>query len=279
MITLQLWQLVVIAPLAQADVLSEALFGAALAVDIEMGDNAASITALFPERLENADVTALIGNAEYRWMPLEQQDWLAAGQRHAGAGRIGAFTLTDTPTTATQLITQKQLYVESFHAFGDGYHATTQGCLRALEYVARHAAVRNIADIGCGTAVLAFAAHKLFPAARMIASDIDDEAVVMSRRNRNHNAALSLPVVRGPGIGLHPLIQRQPFDLVIANILVGPLTRLVADIKKSLKSRGFVVLSGLMESQIPLILKSYGHQRLHLRWRYVQDGWATLVLQ
>ncbi|MGE3769970.1 MAG: 50S ribosomal protein L11 methyltransferase [Bdellovibrionales bacterium] len=273
-----LWQLIVQTTAQKAESVSDAVAEQALAVDIDIKGKKAMVSALFSVRLDAEETKALVGTATAEWKLLEQQDWLAAGGRDSGAGSVGLFRLTDAPTMDTRLVTQKQLYVQSAHAFGDGYHATTQGCLRALQFIRRRKPV-NIADIGCGTGVLALAARKLWPAARLVASDIDVDAVAVTRRNLADNAGQGIMVLRGPGLQPREVARRRPYDIVIANILAGPLTKLARNIKNSLKKGGYVVVSGLLAEQTPLILKAYRLQRLHLCWRFTQDGWTTLVLR
>lgn len=274
----ELWQFTITVPAADAEAVSDAVAEHALAVDIDMIESAARITGLFSMRLSEFDSATLAAGSPYLWQVLENRDWLAVAGRTAGAGQVGRFTLVDAPTTATRLVSAPALYVESFHAFGDGYHATTQGCLRALEYVRHYCATpQRMADIGTGTGVLALAARKTFPRARIVASDIDVDAVAVTRRNTAHNAARGLRVVQGAGVT--PVRRVAPFDVVLANILAGPLARMAYGVKNSLKTGGFVVLSGLLESQMTLILNAYRLQRLHCRWRYVNNGWVTLVLR
>jgi ribosomal protein L11 methyltransferase len=274
-----LWQLVIHCPLADADALSDAVGEMALGVTIDVDSDAAIVTGIFAAPLAEDATARIAGGYKNHWQPLVQRDWLAAGARASGAGRVGDFTLVGSPSPVTRIISSRELYVESLHAFGDGYHATTQGCLRALGYVRRHTSAQRIADVGCGTGVLALAARKLWPQARIIATDIDAVAVATTRRNRQHNAANTVYVGRGAGLALRQHQSAMPYDVVVANILATPLARMAATVKKALKQGGYVVLSGLLEAQTPFIVSAYGRQRLHVRRRYVNNGWVTLVLQ
>ena len=274
-----LWQLHIHCPLAEADALSDTLAEQALGVTIDVDGDTAIVTGIFAAPLDDAATTGLAGRYKHHWQPLVQRDWLVAGARAAGAGRVGAFNLVDAPATATRLVSNRSLYLESFHAFGDGYHATTQGCLQALEYIGHRACVQRMADIGTGTGVLALAARKLWPRARIVASDIDPTAVAVTRRNRMHNAGRRIQVAVGAGLTPRLIGRHAPYDVIAANILARPLCRIAAAVRKQLKHGGYVVLSGLLDAQTPLIVKAYAAQRLHVCWRRTDNGWTTLVLR
>jgi ribosomal protein L11 methyltransferase len=168
-------------------------------------------------------------------------------------------------------------------AFGTGQHATTAGCLEALDKLARDGArYTRIADIGTGTGLLAFAALALWPDARCIATDIDPVAVDVARDNAAINGvklghgAGELLLGAADGMDSPLLTARAPFDLIIANILAGPLIELVADFARAITPGGTVILAGLLDTQTEAVSAAYAESGLAL----VDSGmgeWPVLV--
>jgi ribosomal protein L11 methyltransferase len=170
-------------------------------------------------------------------------------------------------------------------AFGTGQHDTTAGCLAALDRL-EQAGKRfaNIADIGTGTGLLAFAALSLWPAAKAIATDIDAVAVDVSEENARING---VRLGHGPGELLlavadgmdHPLIAaRAPFDLLIANILAGPLIELAPAFAKTVTPGASVVLAGLLDTQADAVITAYEARGMKLAERG-KGEWSVLVLE
>nr|WP_260580961.1 50S ribosomal protein L11 methyltransferase [Sphingopyxis sp. PET50] len=175
--------------------------------------------------------------------------------------------------------------IDASQAFGTGGHDTTAGCLTMLDRMARRGVVpRNIADIGTGTGLLAFAGLALWPRARMIASDIDPASIFVTRDNAGING---VPLGRGggrlavavaPGID-HPAIRhRAPYDLVIANILAGPLITLAPDIASVTAPGGHAILAGLIARQMEPVLAAYRAQGFRLAARGGSADWPCLLL-
>lgn len=128
-------------------------------------------------------------------------------------------------------------------AFGTGHHATTMGCLLALDRLDREGfRARNVADIGCGTAVLAMGAAAIWPDP-VIASDIDPVAVEVARANVVANRLDDrVACVEAAGFGHPALAERAPYDLVFANILKGPLMSLAPEMARSVAPGGVTIL-------------------------------------
>ena len=175
--------------------------------------------------------------------------------------------------------------IDASLAFGTGQHATTSGCLAALDKLEREGAkFANVADIGTGTGLLAFAALALWPEAKCIATDIDPVAVEVARDNAaiNHvtlgHGAGELLLAQADGMDSPLLSARAPFDLIIANILAGPLIELACDFAGSLALGGTVFLAGLLDTQADAVVAAYDEQGLSLRDRGVGE-WPVLVCQ
>jgi ribosomal protein L11 methyltransferase len=170
-------------------------------------------------------------------------------------------------------------------AFGTGQHATTSGCLDALDRLQREGArFSNIADIGTGTGLLAFAALALWPEAKCIATDIDSVAVDVALENAAINrvklghGAGELLLAVADGMDSPMLSARAPFDLIVANILAGPLIELAPDFAKALSPGGTIVLAGLLDTQADGVIAAYEKLGFTLTDRGSGE-WPVLVLQ
>ena len=215
---------------------------------------------------------AALGDGEPYVEELREADWVTMSQAGLQPIRAGRFTV-HTPTYAPDS-DRINFEIDAGLAFGTGQHATTSGCLAALDSLERQGAVfANIADIGTGTGLLAFAALKLWPKAKCIATDIDPIAVDVARDNAAIN---DVPVGHGAGELLlavaegmdSPLLAaRGPFDLIIANILAGPLIELAPHFAEALAAGGTIILAGLLDRQADAVAKAYEKQKLGIARR------------
>ena len=159
------------------------------------------------------------------------------------------------------------------------------GCLRAHDRLARDgASFRTIADIGTGPGLLAFAALALWSEAKCIASDIDPVALEVAADNALINGVKlghgegELLLALGAGMSSPLLSARAPFDLIIANILAGPLTELAGDFAKTILPGGTIVLAGILDMQANAVAAAY--EKLGLSLREPGSGeWPVMVLR
>ena len=216
---------------------------------------------------------------------LPDEDWVTLSQQGLEPVRAGRFFVHTSsyadriPPGATPFL------IDASQAFGTGGHDTTAGCLAMLDRLARHSASpRNVADIGTGTGLLAFAAMALWPRAKVIASDIDPASIFVTRDNAGIN---HVPLGRGGGrLALavapgtdHPAIRhRAPYDLVVANILAGPLITLAPDIAAATAPGGHAILAGLIARQMEPVLAAYRAQGFRLAARGGSAEWPCLLL-
>ncbi|TMM50074.1 50S ribosomal protein L11 methyltransferase [Qipengyuania marisflavi] len=215
---------------------------------------------------------------------LPETDWVVASQLGVDPIHAGRFTVR-TPEHEPQPDTA-DFVIPASQAFGTGQHETTAGCLAMLDLMKRRGiVVRNHADIGTGTGLLAFAAMHLWPQADAIASDIDEvcsDVVV-------HNAALNdvpmgtapgaLTIVIADGMADPLLTARAPYDLLIANILAGPLVELAPALGAAVAPGGQLLLAGLLETQEPRIRAAYLRMGFRLSHRLVKGDWSILWLR
>jgi ribosomal protein L11 methyltransferase len=212
-------------------------------------------------------------------------DWVRVSQQGLEPIRAGRF-FVHTPTHYNQRPPQAVSFeIDAGLAFGTGQHATTAGCLGALDALASSGQnYANIADIGTGTGLLAFAGLALWPEAKAIATDIDPVAVQVSRDNAAINGVplgmqageLLLAVADGMD---HPLLTaRAPYDLLIANILAGPLIELAPSFAQATAPGGTIILAGLLDTQAEAVVEAYAAEGCSLVERG-RGEWTVLVLQ
>jgi ribosomal protein L11 methyltransferase len=212
------------------------------------------------------------------WEKLPRQDWLGINQASFPPLRAGRFFIHGSHFHGRVPTGCIALEIDAATAFGTGEHATTRGCLRALDGMVPGAGVPRILDMGTGTGILALAAAKRWRR-RVVARDIDPEAVRVAAHNARRNGVAALiDVSRSGGYRERGLVRRQPYDLILANILARPLERMARDLGRALAPGGVAVLSGLLASQENGVLAAHRRARLHLKQRIVIDGWSTLVI-
>ncbi len=175
------------------------------------------------------------------------------------------------------------LQIDAATAFGSGEHGTTRGCLLALHDLKDDGVCPwNVLDMGCGSGILAIAAWKLWKTP-VLAVDNDAECIRVTLRHADFNGikagAAALDTACGDGFATPALQSRNPFDLIIANILAGPLIEMAPALKEVLDVNGYVVLSGMLREQADDVLKVYEGHKIALKRRYDIDEWSTLVLQ
>jgi len=225
----------------------------------------------------DADYLTRITGHEVKVEPLPDQDWIRLSQEGlppVRAGRFFVYGAHDAGKVPHGVIPMK---IEAGLAFGTGHHETTALCLGALSELARERSFRNVLDLGCGTGLLAIGAAKLWKRP-VLASDIDPVAVTVTRDNARANGVAPLVrAVTADGLTNPILANGAPYDLLIANILAGPLTQLAPSILRSLAPGAVLLLSGLLRNQEKLVISFYRSLRYVGARR--AGPWSTLVLE
>ena len=249
--------------------------------ELEDGSGLWEVGAYFtesPDEIALALLAMAYGAQPFVLSDLPEIDWVAHVRRELSpveAGRFFVYGAHDADKLPADRI---GLLIEASMAFGTGHHGTTQGCLRALDRLhERGFRGQAVADIGCGTAVLAMAAAHLWPGT-VLASDIDAVAVDVARANVAANG-LEGRVICLEAAGFdHPDLTAAPFDLVFANILMGPLIALAPDMGQRVQPGGHAILSGLLVEQADNVLAAYLAQGFRLDQREDLGEWTTLTL-
>jgi len=209
---------------------------------------------------------------------LAEQDWVKASLDGLKPVEAGRFVVHSEHYRSSVRLNRIGIEIGTVFAFGTGHHGTTRGCLLALDHLLKARRPRRVLDVGTGTGVLAIAAARVLRRP-VLASDIDRRAARVARENVRRNRAPGVTVVDAAGLGARRFRERAPFDLVLANILLGPLQRLATPIARLLAPGARVILSGLLTSQASAALAAYRHEGLALERRVELDGWSTLVLR
>jgi len=252
--------------------------------EIEDGSGLWEVGAYFEEAPDEIVLMILAeawGAKPFAVSELPEIDWVAKVRRELSpveAGRFFVFGSHDADKVPEGRIA---LQIEATVAFGTGHHGTTLGCLRAFDRLFEEGfRPANVADIGCGTAVLAMAAAAVLPEARVIASDIDRVAVDVAEANVAINGlAGRVECLEAAGFEHAVLHDAAPFDLVFANILKGPLIELAPSMAAHLGTGGIAILSGLLVVQAESIIEAYVAAGFTLLSREDIGEWCTLVLR
>jgi ribosomal protein L11 methyltransferase len=203
----------------------------------------------------------------HRIEPLEDRDWAREWLKDFKPMRFGkrlwicptAYTPPD--PAAVNLILDPGL------AFGTGTHATTALCLEWLDGADLKDAL--VVDYGCGSGILAIAAARL-GAKTVWAVDNDSQALVATRDNAERNG-----VMQALHICLPPAFPAMQADLLLANILAGPLVSLAPVFATHLKPGGRLVLSGILKTQEPDIRRAYQTDFAELETQ-AKDDWIRI---
>jgi len=235
----------------------------------------ATVEALYTEEPDAAYLSGIAGHP-IAVEPLPDQDWIRLSQQGLPPVRAGRFFVYGAHDQGKVPAGVIPIRIEAGLAFGTGHHETTALCLSVLSDIA-HRPFRNVLDLGSGTGLLAIGAAKLWRRP-VLASDIDPVAVEVTDENARANGVA--PLVRAvvaDGL-VHPTLSASaPYDLIIANILAGPLTRLAPQIVGALKPGGLLVLSGLLHNQEAMIQSFY--HRLRFLGRHRDGPWSALVME
>jgi ribosomal protein L11 methyltransferase len=250
---------------------------AVLIAETPLSDRA-DVEALYIDMPDGVLLSKLAGT-EVHVALLPDVDWIKLSQEGLPPVRAGRFFVYGAHDAGEVPKGVLPIRIEAGLAFGTGHHETTALCLGALSVLSKKRAYRNVLDLGCGTGLLAIGAAKLWKR-RVLASDIDPVAVEVTRENARANGVSSLIAgVVADGLAAPALSAHAPYDLIIANILAEPLTRLAPSIARALAPGGSLVLSGLLRWQENLVLCFYRPHDLVLRAIRRENAWSALVLE
>jgi ribosomal protein L11 methyltransferase len=270
---------------ARAEALGEALEAldpAGVGVcEVEDGSGTWEVAGYFeapPDRAALALLALVHGARDFALSELPETDWVAHVRRELHPVEAGRFFVHGSHDADKVPPGRIALLIDAAMAFGTGHHGTTLGCLRALDRLAdRGNAPGKVLDIGCGTAVLAMAAARLWPQAEVIASDLDPQAVAVAAANVAANGlADRVRCLEAAGLAHDALAGA---DLILANILKGPLIDLAPAMASANRGGGLAILSGLLTTQAAEVTAHYLAAGYSLAETEKIGDWSTLVLR
>ena len=268
-----------------AQALDEAETPQALSVSyFDLGNARFEVSALYARRPDEAALSSVIGRAvdgdAVTPLLIEEvrpQDWVIVSQGKTAPVRAGRFVVHGGHDRDTVGPGRFAIEIDADQAFGTAHHASTHGCLLMLDALAKRGRPDLVLDLGTGTGILAIAAALAFDRA-VVATDNDPLAVRIARGNaRKAGVAQQVQALQAEGLA-HPVLRRLSPDLVVANILAGPLYDLAPGLAQAVQPGGFIILSGLTAEQAPGIQARYRAHGFVLEKRIILDGWATLLL-
>ena len=235
-----------------------------------------------PDLAELAAAIAALGIAGVGAPRLEtvpDENWVTISQKALPPVTAGRFIVHGSHDRGAVGQHQGAIEIDAGEAFGTAHHATTLGCLLAIERLARRHTFQHVLDLGCGSGVLAIAAARVLPRAAIIASDIDAIATGVAAQNaRRNRAGGRIRFVTATGLE-SPALRAQAFDLIMANILARPLIELAPKLRGKIAPHGRVVLSGLLQTQAAAVAAAYRSAGFALEKREDIAGWSILTLQ
>lgn len=252
----------------------------------EDGPDRWRVEAYFDAESGERDVAAeLAASVEWPLPPFETEavpelNWVAISQAALPPVPAGRFTIHGSHDKGRVAHGPNAILIDAGEAFGTAHHATTLGCLLAIDRLTRAHAYKNMLDLGCGSGVLAIAAAKAMPRTRIVAADMDPQSVKVASENvRLNGASKRIALFVGNGLG-HPRVrERAPFDFLVANILAGPLIYLSSSIARAVIPGGTLVLSGILVPQAPEVIATYLAHGFTLQRHDRITGWSTLTFR
>lgn len=251
--------------------------------EVEDGSGLWEVGGYFTEAPDEAGLALLATMHEskpFAVSELPETDWVAHVRRELAPVEAGRFFVYGSHDADKVPEGKIPLLIEAAMAFGTGHHGTTLGCLKALDHLIDTGFTgTKVADIGCGTAVLAMAAARVWDG-QFMASDIDEVAVEVAEANLKANdMAGQVTCLEAAGFDHADLKAAAPYDLIFANILKGPLVALSPEIAANLRAGGYAILSGILNEQADSVIDVYAENGLALQRRDEIGEWTTLLLR
>lgn len=251
--------------------------------EIEDGSGLYEVGAYFidaPNEIELLILSTAYSAKPFVVSEVPDKDWVAEVRRELAPVEAGDFFVYGSHDSDKVPANCKPLLIEAAMAFGTGHHGTTKGCLTALDNLFKSGFIgTNVVDIGCGTAVLAMGAALCWPG-KVLASDIDEIATETSKANAHANGLGDrIKIITCAGFDHLDLNASAPYDLILANILKGPLVALAPDMSKNSILGGYIILSGLLNTQADAVIDAYSDESFELVDHIKITEWSILTLR
>ena len=220
------------------------------------------------------------GDVAFSVAPIDPEiNWVAKSLEGLAPVIAGGFYVYGSHETAPIPEGLTPMKIDAAQAFGTGHHETTTGCLEAIEALLTERTPTRMIDVGTGTGVLAIALAKRLEAV-ILATDIDPIAVTTTIDNAVENGVgEQIDAIEATGLDHDEITARAPFDLVVANILAGPLTELAPGVGTITQPGGTAILSGILNTQADGVIAAYQTAGFALKDHLKRKEWTTLVLE
>lgn len=200
---------------------------------------------------------------------IQNLDWIGEYRKSVAAVPVGETIVISPPWDRLRYPGRTEIIIEPKMAFGTGRHETSRSCLAELETLPLEG--KTVLDLGCGSGILGIYAA-LRGAARVIGYDIDPLAVENSRENFILNGVDAFCLAEEGSLAEIP--AGETFDLIVANIIKSTIVPIIGELKRRLRPKGILILSGLLEQDRPEIearLRQHGLNDFSIRedaeWR------------
>ena len=222
----------------------------------------------------NQNNLEIIGNVNFA--TIKDKDWVSEYQKQLVPICIGKFFISTLNQSNQCPIGSLPIILEASRAFGTGDHATTAGCLEAMEGLSGFD-FKTIYDIGTGSGILSFAAAKIWPKAEILACDIEEISIEVAKINQQFNNS-KIHFYQNSSKSLKvPVLPNEKFDLIVSNILAGPLIELAPPICSLLSKTGSLILSGFLDYQMDEVIDSYRKNGLEIEKIIDKNQWITFL--
>ncbi len=218
---------------------------------------------------------------DYKWEFVHSDDWLTENVISFAPLDEKEFYICSISDKQSAPSDKIELRVYAATAFGSE-HQTTRGCLSAISDINKlcENKPKTVLDVGTGSGILALAGAKLWKDAMVVAVDIDDEAVRVTKQNAiDNNVEKQIIASLSDGYQSSVVQNSAPYDVIFANILARPLIAMAPDMAKNLKVGGYAVISGFIEDQVDWVVGEHQKCGLKLKKVYEKDNWRVALLE
>ena len=210
---------------------------------------------------------------------LKKINWLKENRKSFPIIEVNNFYIYGSHIKKKNLNNILPIKINASTAFGTGSHATTKCCLKSINFLSKIFKPQKILDYGCGTGILGIAAKKVFKRSKITFVDIDQEAIKLSKHNIKLNNIVSNQLYLTNNYFSFKYIKKNNYDLILANILFSPLYDLAPLFKRVLKINSYLILSGLLNFQIPKIISRYNHFGFVPKKVICSSEWGAVILK